>query len=173
MNNATWSDGSHFSGEVYAFNANVGGGVVNVTGFGNNGRTSRIVAYMQPSYTGTKLAVQMTSSNTTNWGTGFSDRETLFAVTNVNFNATTGALSTTPTRLTLEGTQGRVGPSMSWDFSDTRLYYAFASAASNENGMVIKEASLNSAGTAVAGTRTQATGFAGTAARFAILNSGR
>lgn len=173
VNNATWSDGSHFSGEVYAFNANVGGGVVNVTGFGNNGRTSRIVAYMQPSYTGTKLAVQMTSSNTTNWGTGFSDRETLFAVTNVNFNATTGALSTTPTRLTLEGTQGRVGPSMSWDFSDTRLYYAFASAASNENGMVIKEASLNSAGTAVAGTRTQATGFAGTAARFAILNSGR
>ncbi len=173
VNNATWSDGSQFSGEVYAFNANVGGGVVNVTGFGNNGQTSRIVQYMQPSSSGSKLAVQMGASNTTNWGLQQSERETLYAVTNVNFNATTGALSTTPSRITLEATQGRVGPSMSWDFSDTKLYYAFASSSSNENGMVIKEASLNSAGTAVSGTRTQATGFAGTSARFAILHSGR
>jgi|GEM_PF-2722950 len=173
VNNATWADGSAYSGDVYAFNANVGGGVVNVSGFGNNGTgVSRIISYMQPNVTGTKLAVVMTTSTSTSFATRMSDRETIYAITNVNF-AATGALSTTPTRLTIAGTGGRAGPSMSWDFSDTRLYYAFGAAAGNENAMELKEASINSAGTVVTGTRTQATGFNGTAARFAVLNSGR
>ncbi len=172
VNNTTWSDGASYSGDVYAFNANVGGGVVNVSGFGNNGTVSRIIAYMQPNTAGNKLGVVMTASTSTSFATRMADRETVYAITNVNFSAT-GALSTTPSRLTIESTGGRAGPSMAWDFSDSRLYYAFGTGSGNENGMVLKEASLNSAGTVVTGTRTQSTGFNGTSARFAVLNSGR
>ena len=172
-NPKAWSDGSQFAGEIYAFNANVGGDITNLTGFGGTAQsTSRIITYMQPNNSGTKLAFQATASNTTNFANRMNNTELVYAVTNVNFSAT-GALSTVPARVTIEGTTGRASPSMSWDYSDSKLYYAFIASGSNENLMVLREATLNGTGTAVSGYRTQSTGFGGTAARFSILNSGR
>ncbi|MCC7138576.1 MAG: hypothetical protein IT460_09150 [Planctomycetes bacterium] len=172
-NNVSWSDGSQYAGDVLVFSANVGGGVTNLTNLGGTSpSTSRMIHYLQPNATSTKIAFQTTASTTTSFAFTMSDREQVRAVTNINFSAT-GSLTTTPSVFLLESVGGRAGPSMTWDALDTRLYYAFGSASGNENAMVLKEATFNSTGTAVSGTRTQPTGVAGTAARFAVLHSGR
>ena len=173
INLTAWSDTASYAGDVLVFAANVGGGVTNLTNLGGAAySTSRVIPYMQPNLTSTKLGFITTTTTSINFAITLSDREQVRAVTNINFNAS-GALTTTPTVLTLEGTQGRASTSMTFDALDTRLYYAFGSAAGNENAMALKEVTFNSTGTAVAGTRTQATGVAGTAARFAVLHSGR
>lgn len=172
-NNPPWSDGGHYAGEVFAFNANVGGNVVNLTNFGNHSTyygVSRIISYMQPNNAGTKVAFVRTESTSPYYSHTMSDRERIYTVSNVNFS-TTGALSTTPAMATVEASNGRAGPSMAWDFSDTRLYYAFGPT-TNENTMSLKEATLNASGTAVT-LRTHSTGFFGGTARFAVLNSSR
>jgi hypothetical protein len=173
-NNVAWADGAQFAGEVYAFSSNVAGPVQNLTGFGGTagGSTIRMITYMQPNRLGTKVALQTTRSSSSSFAYRYSNFEQIYAVANVNFTAT-GALSTVPTRFTVEGSDGRAGPSMTWDFSDSKLYYAFIAGGANENSMQLREATVNSAGTAVSGYRTQATGFNGSSARFAVLNSSR
>jgi hypothetical protein len=172
-NNVAWSDGGHFAGEIYAFNSNVAGFVQNITNLGGSASSpSRIITYMQPNLTGTKLAFQTTRNSSTSFSHRYATFEQVYAVCNVNFTAT-GALSTVPTRFTIEGSDGRAGPSMTFDFFDTKLYYAFIAGGANENNMVLREAVINAAGNAVSSSRTQSTGFGGTAARFSVLNSSR
>ena len=48
-----------------------------------------------------------------------------------------------------------------------------ASTNGNENGMVLKEVTLNAAGTAIVGSPRTFNGIGGTSARFAVLWSGR
>ena len=89
----------------------------------------------------------------------------------VNFTAT-GALANPVSLTTVEGSPGRAGTSMSFDYTGTKLYYAFKAGATAENQMELVESTLNPAGAGVLLRRTQG-GLTGAAARFSVLHSGR
>ena len=92
-------------------------------------------------------------------------------ISNISTNAVTGALAASPTGVALESTNGRVGPSMAMDSTDSKLFYAYASTGSTEAAMVIREKTFNAAGSV---TNTRSTnGISGTTARFSILWAGR
>src|SRR5205814_4111097 len=131
---------------------------------------SRIITYMQPNPSGSSLAFTQASGPAAFVPPPQVNTEQLRLITNIALT-TSGALSGTPSVVVLEGTNGRVSPSVAFDFTNTKLYYGFTTAA-NENQMQLKEVTMNGSGTAVSSTRTF-NGATSTLARFAVLWSGR
>ncbi len=173
-NPTSWPDYGAQSGEVFVMDSSVGGQPFQLTNLG--GTTAlRMITYLQSNRAGNRLAFVHNPSATNNccaW-TGYShftNTEQIVLITNITTNATTGALTASAVNV-LEGTPGRAGASMSFDFTDSRLYYAFTTGG-NENGQAILEKKFDPITGTVTGTRTQL-GLSGTNNRFAILHSGR
>ena len=162
-------DYSAYGGDLFAMDTNVGSNAVQLTSLGAS--TLRCINYIQPSRTGTKVAFQ--SSGGGQFGDHYANQENIRMVTNVSFTAG-GALAGTPNLISVEVANGRAGPSMTFDASDTKFYYAWKTAATNENQMELVEVVLNAAGNALDATKTRRmNGVSGTVARFTVLTSGR
>ena len=95
---------------------NVGSNAVQLTSLGSS--TLRCINYIQPSRTGTKVAFQ--SSGGGQFGDHYANQENIRMVTNVSFTAG-GALAGTPNLISVETANGRAGPSMTFDASDTKF----------------------------------------------------
>jgi hypothetical protein len=171
----SWDDQAKYSGELFAMDTSSGGGPVRITSLGSDSTAYRFLTYIRPSRTGKAVAFVTSPHGSPSYATytAFPDaaNEQVYAVTGLAFNAS-GALAGTPYVTTVESSTGRAGPSMSFDYSETRLYYAFKAGASNENQMELVQARLNAGGTGVQQRITQA-GYNTTTARFSVLHSGR
>ncbi len=163
-----------YSAEIMTMDTSVGSDVSQVTSFGGTQTPLRVVSYLQPNRSGSRLAyVQYAPSSSYGpyWGHA-EDTETVVLVTNLGFSATTGAMSGTPGVAVLEPTVGRAGVSMSFDYADSALIYAFGPGTSGEAGQQLTRRKFDPMSGSVTAT-TQRGGINNTAARFAILNSGR
>ncbi len=153
-------------GELFGFDASLGGSPSQLTSLG---ATARTIGYVQPNDAGTRVAIQsspITSANS--WDTQ-TNTETVRVISNISVSGT-GVFSASPA-VVLEATGGRASSSMALDSSGTKVYYGFGS--SSENGMVLKEVTLNTTGSAIVGTPRTFNGVGGTPNRFSVLWSGR
>ena len=177
MNPTYWGDYAARSGELYGIDSSVGGNLFALSNISTpNTGTRRHVSYIQPNRAGSRVAfVSLTASTSfQTYGQTNPSTEQLRIVSNVAVSAS-GALSGTPSVAVLEGaTSGRVSSSVALDFSDRRVYYGY-STTGNENGMVLREKTLDATGAVLAGTAGTRSfnGFAGTSNRFSVLWSGR
>jgi hypothetical protein len=174
-NPTSYDDQAKYSAELFAMDTASGNGPVRLTTLGSDSTAYRFITYIRPSWQGKSVAFVTSPHGSPSYATytAFPDaaNEQVYAVTGVAFNSS-GALSGTPYTTTVESSTGRAGTSMSFDYSETRLYYAFKAGASNENQMELVEAKLSAGGSGVQGRRTQA-GYNTTVARFSVLHSGR
>ncbi len=170
-----WPDYGIQAGEMFVIDTSVGGQPFQLTNLGGTYSPYRMINYIQANRAGNRLAFVHNPSyyNTYPSWTGYShftNTEQIVLISNITTNATTGALTASAVT-TVEGSVGRAGASMAFDFTDSRLYYAFTTGG-NENAQSIIEKRFDPLTATVQGTRTQ-TGLNGTTNRFAILNSGR
>jgi len=166
----TYLGDPYIGGELFAMDLTKGGSPSQLSSLGI-GSEYRDIGYIQPNLSGSKVAFSPIMLNTGNYYQRNPAGERLYIASGVTSSAT-GAVSASGGVVALEATAGRLGSSLAHDSTGTKVFYAFASSASNENGMLLVEKTLNSAGTAVTGTRTF-TGVSNTAARFAVLWAGR
>ena len=160
-----------YGGQLYALDVNRAGTPSAVsTGLAATGEY-RDISYIQPSADGSRVAYVTILRNTSSYYQSNPSQEKLYVTSGLTSSATTGAVSKTGD-VALESSNGRVGSSLALDSTGTRVYYGFCSGGSNENAMVLVEKTLDTAGTAVIGTRTF-NGASGTPNRFAVLWSGR
>ena len=169
-----WYDFGANSGEVFGMDTSVGGAPFKLSNFGSatpgTTPTSRVISYMQPNNAGSALAIVSSATPAGFVPTIQANTEQLRVVTNIAVT-TSGALTGVPPVVVIEGTNGRVSPSVAFDFTNSKLYYGFTTGG-NENQMQLKEVTLNGTGTGVQGTRTF-NGAISNSARFAVLWSGR
>jgi hypothetical protein len=168
-----WDDYANCSADLFVMDTSKGSGPVRLTNLGEAQATIRHMPYIRPSRSGTSVAF-LTAPAILNYYymTDISAAsETLRIVSGVNFTAT-GALANPVSLTTVEGSAGRAGTSMSFDYTGTKLYYAFKSGATSENQMELVESTLNPAGAGVLLRRTQG-GLLAPTARFSVLHSGR
>jgi hypothetical protein len=161
------------SGEVYGFDANVGGDVFTVTTLSSAvSNVVRPITYLQPDETGSRLAFVCAPATPSPYDHRPASEQVGLATGIVT--TATGSLAGGLAVTMLEGTSGRAGVSFAHDYIAPRLYYAFGTGG-NENTQVLTEKTLNAAGTSVASTRTMPglLGGSGGQARFAVLHSGR
>ena len=156
--------------ELFGFDASLGGSPTQLTTLG---ATLRGMPYIQPSYNGTRVAFQTTPITSANLYEQLPGSEQLRIVSGITV-AATGALSA-GSPVVIEAANSRLSSSLAIDSTNTKVYYG-VSTNGNENGMSLKEATLNPAGSSVTGTRTfpGITGGIGVpTAHFAVLWSGR
>ena len=159
--------GNNDGAELYGLDTSLGG---SPTALSALGLAQRAVSYIQPSPDGKRVAFQTTAITPSNQYETLPGSEQLRIVSAITVSAT-GVLSATAP-VVLEGVNGRVSSSVALDTTGTKVFYAFSSTG-NENGMVLKETTLNSGGTAIVGVPRTFNGAGNVPARFAVLWSGR
>jgi hypothetical protein len=159
-------------GDLFGFDADMGGNVTKLTSLGGTTSPGRFLSYLQPDPTGQRLAfVYNHAATTTSPYDVRPDRDNVVVVSGIQ--SAGGAVSATGVSV-LETNAGRASTSIALDYVGSKIFYAFGTG-SNENTQVLTEKTLNGTGSSVLGTRTAPgnLGGSGGQARFAVLWAGR
>jgi hypothetical protein len=165
-----YADYGLYGGDLYAFDANVGGNTVKISNFGSSTQY-RVVNSIRTTPDGNAVAVTFNIPTPSPYDSR-PHLEKLARFAGITTNAS-GAISAAG-GTNLEDSSGRVSAAVAHDFLGTKLYYGFTTG-SNENNMLLIEKTTNASGSSVLNTKTQGgiLGGSGGQARFAVLHAGR
>jgi hypothetical protein len=153
----------YYGNEILAFQADAGGSAVFASNIGPNSTSVRMINYMEVDRSGENIAFGYTTYSSL----FYKNQELLYSVRDFRMSPTTGAVISSPRRVQVETTTGRLGEAMAFHSLKDRLYYGFKSGGTDENAMELVEAKFG-AGTSVTFRR-----MTSPTRRYHVLNCGR
>jgi hypothetical protein len=150
-----------YSGEIFVFDANVGGSVQQLTSLGGT-TTYRMITHIVPNDDGTAVAFGYATNSTGR----YYNYESVAYIGNIALDPANGQLQGGSYVAALTSSSGRSGEGMAHDFTGTKVFYGFGAGATNETGKTLWEVEFASDGST---TSRQI----GAQRRYNVLWSGR